>query len=109
MGNLEAQLEGFAAGALWFYGALVILEALLELREIPTLQGLRARLRALGGDGVLLKRPPGWAPNGEGLTTRQMQADGVLKTGGAPRLGGLRKRLSRKALKGGKGRHGVTP
>ena len=32
MGNLEAQLEGFAAGALWLYGALVILEALLELR-----------------------------------------------------------------------------
>ncbi|NBQ11819.1 MAG: sterol desaturase family protein, partial [Gammaproteobacteria bacterium] len=32
MGNLEAQLEGFAAGALWFYGALVLLEALLELR-----------------------------------------------------------------------------
>ena len=49
MGNLEAQLEGFAAGALWFYGALLILEALLELREIPTLQGLRARL------GVLLR------------------------------------------------------
>ena len=74
MGNLEARLEGFAAGALWFYGALVILEALLELREIPTLQGLRARL------GLLL-RPPGWAPNGAGLTTRQMQAAGVLKAG----------------------------
>ena len=74
MGNLEAQLEGFAAGALWFYGALLILEALLELREIPTLQGLRARPKVCSS-------APGWAPNGEGLTTRQMQADGVLKAG----------------------------
>ena len=32
MGNLEVQLEGFAAGVLWFYAALVLLEALLELR-----------------------------------------------------------------------------
>ena len=91
MGNLEAQLEGFAAGALWFYGALVILEALLEPREIPTLQGLRARLGA--------PPPPGWAPNGEGLTTRQMQADGVSEGRGAPRLGGLGSASSRKALK----------
>ena len=43
-------------------------------RDLAAAQGLRARL------GVLL-RPPGWAPNGEGLTTRQMQAAGVLKAG----------------------------
>jgi sterol desaturase/sphingolipid hydroxylase (fatty acid hydroxylase superfamily) len=37
----------------------------------------------LGNKVQLLLRPPGWAPEGRGLTTRQMQAAGV-RTEGAP-------------------------
>ena len=43
-------------------------------RDLAAASGPRQRLG-------LLFRPPGWAPNGAGLTTRQMQAAGVLKAG----------------------------
>ena len=50
---------------------------------------------------------PGLGAKWRGLTTRRAGRRGA-EGRGAPRLGGLRKRRSRKALKGGKGRHGVT-